>query len=288
MIPRSGRSRRGPAPALRAGPPRRNRRTWDRIAASYERRHAPSLRGARAMTWGVWRMPESRLRLLGPVAGRRSLELGCGAADWSIALGRRGARAIGMDFSRVRLAQGAENARRDGARLPLVQASAEDLPFGEAVFDLVFCDWGAMTFADPYRTVPEVARVLADGGRFVFATHTPLHLVTYDRKHDRPSRTLRRDYFGLHRIDLGDSFEFQLPYGKWVELFRRNGLRVESLVETRPAPHATSTYRTRSDRQWSRRWPAEAIWQVSRESRRTARFKSRKRYARHPPRRVDR
>ncbi|MGI9184330.1 MAG: RNA polymerase sigma factor [Solirubrobacteraceae bacterium] len=40
--------------------------------------------------WGVWQRPESELNVLGDVAGRDVLELGCGAAQWSIALRERG------------------------------------------------------------------------------------------------------------------------------------------------------------------------------------------------------
>ena len=43
---------------------------------------------------------------------------------------------------------------------------AEALPFADCSFDLVFCDFGAMTFGDPLLVVPEVARVLRRGGRF--------------------------------------------------------------------------------------------------------------------------
>jgi hypothetical protein len=35
---------------------------------------------------------------------------------------------------------------------------------GEVAGRIVFCDHGAMNFADPYRTVPEVARLLRPGG----------------------------------------------------------------------------------------------------------------------------
>jgi len=48
-----------------------------------------------------------------------------------------------------------------GVDFPLVHASGEAVPFPDASFDIVFCDYGAMTFADPYSTVPEAARLLA-------------------------------------------------------------------------------------------------------------------------------
>ncbi len=176
--------------------------------------------------------------LLGNTRRKVILELGCGAARWSIALARGGARPTGLDLSSVQLAKARELQRESHVRFPLVRASAERLPFRDAVFDLIFCDWGAMTFADPMRSVPECARVLRRGGGFVFATASPLRYLTLDLAKDRQSRRLIRPYFGSHRVDLGsdEAIEFQLPYGAWVDLFRKNGLRVERLVETRPTP----------------------------------------------------
>ncbi len=57
---------------------------------------------------------------------------------------------------------------------------------------------------------------------------------------------------------------FQLPFGEWVRLFRANGLVVEDLVEPRPDPDATSSYRNADELAWARRWPAEAIWRLRR------------------------
>ena len=57
---------------------------------------------------------------------------------------------------------------------------------------------------------------------------------------------------------------FQLPYGDWIRLFRANGFVIEDLLELRPEPDATSSYRDDVDRDWARRWPAEHIWRVRR------------------------
>ncbi len=56
------------------------------------------------MAWGVWQIPEKELGVLGDVRGRDILELGCGAAQWSIALAKAGANPVGLDISENQLA----------------------------------------------------------------------------------------------------------------------------------------------------------------------------------------
>ena len=63
----------------------------------------------------------------------------------------------------------------------LVQASAEAVPLADASFDIVFWDHGAMNFADPYRTVPEVARLLRPGGLFAFCHLSPIADLCWPR-----------------------------------------------------------------------------------------------------------
>src|SRR5271166_6408412 len=82
----------------------KNRSMWEAQSDEYESRHADVLSGDLAMSWGLWRIPESELQVLGDVAGRDILELGCGAARWSIALAQEGARPVGLDFSSRQLA----------------------------------------------------------------------------------------------------------------------------------------------------------------------------------------
>ncbi len=214
------------------------------------------------MSWGLWRVPESRLHVLGNPKGRDTLEVGCGAARWSIALAQKGARAVGLDLSSAQLAQARRLLRRSGQRVRLVRGDAERLPFASASFDLVFCDWGAMTFCDPLRTVPEAARVLRPGGRLVFATASPFRSVVEDRRGYRMGRRLRYDYFGMHRIEYKTEVNFQLPYGEWIRLFIENGFTVESLTEHQPGPSETSSYLNQNETTWARHWPLELIWQV--------------------------
>ncbi|HZU12489.1 MAG TPA: class I SAM-dependent methyltransferase [Chloroflexota bacterium] len=241
---------------------RRNRAMWNRQSDEYESKHAATLSGEHVMAWGLWRIPEAELNVLGDVRGKDILELGCGAARWSIALAQAGARPVGLDLSSRQLDHARARQSEAGASFPLVEASAENIPLPDASFDIVFCDWGAMTFSDPYRTVPEVGRVLRPGGLFAFSGATPISFICENVPEDRLTRTLINDYFGLHSIDWGDEVDFQIPYGEWIRLFRRSGFIVEDLIETRPDEGQTSSYRDAEQNEWARHWPMESIWRV--------------------------
>jgi SAM-dependent methyltransferase len=240
---------------------RRNRAHWDAESDTYEAQHAAQLERA-PCAWGVWSIPESELNVLGDVRGKDVLELGCGAARWSMKLAKAGARCVGLDNSARQL----EHARRlmveAGVDFPLVHASAEAIPLPDASFDVVFCDHGAMSFADPRPTVPEVARLLRPDGLFAFSAESPLHFICWDDATDAVTEQLRSNYFERTSADDGESICFSLPYGEWVALFRRNGFVIEDLIELRPPIDAESTYNDYVPHAWARQWPAEQIWRV--------------------------
>lgn len=214
------------------------------------------------MSWGLWRVPESKLRLLDPVRGRTVLELGCGGARWSAALARRGAHAVGLDLSKAQLRAARRVTRGSRSYVRLLRADAERIPLRDATVDQVFCDWGALTFTDPYRSIPEVGRILRPGGSLVFASGHPLRYIAHDRRRDQQVSRLTRPYFGLHRLVFDDTTDFQLPFGEWLSVFRRAGLQVERLIETRPPAGARSRYLSPADNRWARRWPMECLWKM--------------------------
>jgi SAM-dependent methyltransferase len=243
----------------------RNRRAWNALSPEYQRMHAARL-PTDDPTWGAWGIPERELGALGDVAGLDVLELGCGGAQWSIALARRGARVTGLDLSDAQLAFAREKAAAEGVAVRLVHASAHATGLPDASFDLVFADHGAPSFTDPRLVVPEVARLLRPGGRFVFDMATPFLDVCRDPALDRVGERLQVDYFGLHRIagvGRDETVTFQLGYGDWIRLFRRCGLTIEDLVELRAPEGAWTTYEGYAPPEWARRWPAEHIWKVA-------------------------
>jgi ubiquinone/menaquinone biosynthesis C-methylase UbiE len=243
---------------------RRNREFWDRASDEYHERNARFIE--RGLAWGLWQLPETELQVLDDPQGKDVLELGCGAAEWSRALARLGARVTGLDNSAARLEHAQRAVEEEGLDVALVHASSEAIPLPDASFDLVLADWGAPTFSDPFLFVPEVARVLRPGGLFAFSGATPLAWLAFDEPADAWSETLQRDYFGMHRWDDPQgTVEFNLPTGEWIRLFRANGLVVEDLLEVRPPAGAASTYRDEAATAWARRWPMEQIWKVRKQ-----------------------
>ena len=250
-----------PEPALTPHE-QQNQAAWNADSDDYQQRHGAQLAATGGLAWGTYQVPEAELRILGEVVDRDVLELGCGAAQWSIGLARRGARPVGIDLSERQL----EHARRlmaeAGVDFPLVHGSAEAVPLPDASFDIVFCDHGAMTFADPYRTVPEVSRLLRAGGLFAFSHGSTIETICWPLDAEEVGERLVIDYFGMHAIDDGETITFQLPYGEWIRLFHANGFTIEDLIEPQPGPDATSSYRSAAATAWARRWPSESIWRL--------------------------
>ncbi|MEO8291306.1 MAG: class I SAM-dependent methyltransferase [Gaiellaceae bacterium] len=244
----------------------RNRAFWDRDSDSYQATHREHI-GRPEPRWGLWQLPESELHVLGDVAGKNVLELGCGAAQWSILLARQGARMVGLDNSARQLGHARAALGEAGLDFPLVHSPAESVPLQDASFDIVFADHGANRFADPYAWVPEAARLLRPNGLLAFSGSTPFEVMCWNEPADRMDAELHLDYFGLHRVEEADGpVQFELPYGEWIRLFRASGFEVEELREIQPPPGAESTYRSPEETDWARSWPMEQIWIVRREA----------------------
>jgi SAM-dependent methyltransferase len=241
-----------------------NRVAWDAEAPSYAET------GARAWaaepSWGIWGAPEADLRLLPDVAGKDTLEAGCGTGYVSAWLARRGARAIGLDNSPAQLATAGGFQIEQDLHFPLVLGFAESLPFRDESFDFVVSEYGAAIWSDPYRWIPEAARVLRPGGELLFlGNSTLLMLCTPDGPEVPAEPALQRGFFGMHRFEWPDddppATEFHLGHGDWIRLLRSNGFEILDLVEIQ-APLDMKTRYEFVTAEWAHRWPSEEVWKA--------------------------
>lgn len=241
----------------------RNRELWTRSNAEYTDASARAAWASEEITWGMWGVPESGLGLLGDVAGRDVVELGCGTAYFGSWLARRGARVVGVDPTPAQLETARRLMRETGLEFDLVEAAAEDVPLPDGSFDLVLSEYGASIWADPHRWVAEAARLLRPGGELVFLRNSTL-LILCAPDTGRVSETLHRSQFGMHRFEWPDGgVEFHLAHGDWIALLRAHGFEVERLVELQaPETARDHEYYDFVAAEWARRWPAEEIWQA--------------------------
>jgi ubiquinone/menaquinone biosynthesis C-methylase UbiE len=89
---------------------------------------------------------------------------------------------VGLDLSPAMLEIAARRARELGRDVELREGNAEELPFGDEVFNTVVCTLSLCTIPDARAAVAEVGRVLRPGGGFVFCEHVrssalPVRLV---------------------------------------------------------------------------------------------------------------
>ncbi|HEX5824854.1 MAG TPA: class I SAM-dependent methyltransferase [Candidatus Limnocylindrales bacterium] len=243
---------------------RRNRSAWDEWAPEYVANGERSWRlQPGAETWGIWDIPERDVHLLpDDLAGKDTIELGCGTGYVSAWLARRGGRPVGIDNSEQQLATARRLQQEHGLDFPLIHGNAETVPYPDASFDLAISEYGASIWADPYLWIPEASRLLRPGGQLIFLVNSLLMVLCMPDGDDAvASASLVRPYFGIHRLDWGteESVEFHVGYGEWIRLLRSNGSEVENLVELRPAEGATTTY-DHVSLEWARQWPSEEVW----------------------------
>ncbi len=105
--------------------------------------------------------------LMGELHNARVLDVGCGDGALVCAAASRGADATGLDPDPAMLAAARMRARGAHVQAAFVDGRIEQIPFGDASFDIVVAVTVLCFLADASGAVREMARVLRPGGRLV-------------------------------------------------------------------------------------------------------------------------
>jgi SAM-dependent methyltransferase len=238
---------------------------WTRANAEYTDGRAEQSWAADEITWGVMNVREAELRALPDLVGKDVVELGCGTAYFGAWLKKAGAaRVVGVDPTPAQLATARRCNEKFGLGLELVEAFGEDVPLPDRSFDLVVSEYGASIWADPYKWIPEVARLLRPGGELVFLCNSTLSIICSPDEDVPTTETLQRPQFGMFRFQWPDSgVEYHLSHGDWIRLLRANGFEILDLIEIQaPVGAETNPRYSYVTAEWARQWPAEEIWRA--------------------------
>lgn len=216
--------------ATPATPGRWDAASYDDFAQRYDEENSSGLLNAH------YNHP-ALLALAGDVAGRRILDVGCGAGPLAQSLVAAGASVTGIDGSpaMIKLAR-----RRLGDDAPLaVHDLAEPLPFEDASFDDVVASLVLHYLQDWSGPLAEIRRVLTPGGRLLVSVNHP-----FVRTLTHPDE----DYFATRQYDeevelAGVSTVLTMwhrPLHAILSACTDAGFTIETVAEPPPSRHTPS------------------------------------------------
>ncbi|MDQ3258797.1 MAG: methyltransferase domain-containing protein [Acidobacteriota bacterium] len=101
------------------------------------------------------------------------LDVACGSGNLAIPAARLGAIVTGVDIATNLLEQARARAESESLTIQFDEGDAEDLPYGDAAFDVVVSMFGAMFAPRPELVAAELVRVCRPGGQIAMANWTP-------------------------------------------------------------------------------------------------------------------
>ncbi len=242
-----------------------NRKAWTEFSVGFEE-PGRSAWASDHINWGIWDVRESDIHALGDLKrwrGKDVIELGCGTGYISAWLARIGMHPVGIDITPAQIANARKFQKEFNLEFPILQCSAEDVPLKSESFDLAISEYGASIWCDPYKWIPEAARLLRPGGTLVFLRNGTLSVLC-TAPSGPVTEGLQRDYFEMHRITWEEDpgVEFHLPPGKMIQVLRDNGFEVEALIEIEPPADAKEVRYEYMNLNWAKHWPSEEIWRA--------------------------
>src|SRR6185369_16567688 len=142
-----------------------------------------TIKGRQQVAWGSgdYAVVGTTLQIVGETlceavdlrGGQRVLDVAAGNGNATLAAARRFAEVVSTDYVATLLERGRERAAADRLPVTFQEADAENLPFGDASFDVVLSTFGVMFTPNQQKAASELVRVCRPGGKIGLANWTP-------------------------------------------------------------------------------------------------------------------
>lgn len=139
-----------------------------------------------ARLFGMDKRPFDRIIPYEHLLGAEVLEIGCGMGLHTELMTRAGAKVTAIDLSPTSVKATSERLKLKGLKARVLEADAEEIPFGAQTFDFVW-SWGVIHHSSrTARVVREIARVVRPSGE--------CRVMVYNRNGGSAYATLVRDF----------------------------------------------------------------------------------------------
>ncbi len=179
--------------------------------ASEKESHSFAVEADLLLWWEDYYLPvfEYILPIMGPLEGKRVLELGTGTGGTATMLAKQGASVVGIDLLPFRIDEAQERIHQHNVAddVDFVLMDATKLAFEDNTFDYVISK-SVLVFTDHTHTAKECYRVLKPGGKAIFIENMRNHPVvwSYRKLFLKYSRELH--YFSISDINaIGNVFK---------------------------------------------------------------------------------
>lgn len=176
--------------------------------------------------------------------GKRTLECGCGSAQVSAHLARRGYQTTMLDSSEEGLKFARRNFRRLGLSGIFVCADVKDSAFRENSFDVVMSIGSLEHFRDVRDAIRAMIRVLKPGGLFVadivtrrFSAGTLGKIECFCARFLKRLFLLRFENIIKESLRIVPVYKNSIPKSEYQDIMKEEGLLNVKITGTRPFPY---------------------------------------------------
>ena len=217
---------------------------WNLIALEYQKNRNPTFDN---IEYAPGYARESELNLLGDVKGKKIIELGCGGAENSIMLAKKGAICTGVDISFEHLKYANNLTKEHKVGIELIEGDIEKLTMiNNEIYDIAISIFALDWMQDLEAAFKEAYRILKSNGIFVFSTQHPIYNLLGAEELDLNELKIAASYFEKEWIFMEPTgIELRVHASKISDIVNgliRVGFNIESMIEPEPLESDVITY----------------------------------------------